>query len=677
MPAPPLAMSPETDSVAAARESGLAGPADPQCPFSRVNKSLDALAQLVQFGASDDRGRWDKHINALCASFRDIQDTHEEVVARSDALAHAQADALVRSAEMIDELERTRSQLSEARRVAERQSEERLRLLAGIFNNSQEGVAILNTEAVVQEANPVFLGIVGLREDEVVGHPLAAILDWRSPEFRDVISNITDGQAWAGKVAVARRPGEERIYRVSLSPIHREGQRPSIIVLFSDLTDIDRTQRRLKRQAMHDQLTGLPNRRFFRKRIASLAEDARRDRSSFAVCFLDMDDFKHINDSLGHAAGDALLKIAARRLRDRLSEDVFIARFGGDEFSILIPRIDEDLKKTARVMDAVVRTLRKPFLLSGAQASVGVSVGITYFPKDSSCPDELLQNADVAMYAAKNSGKNHIRSFNPEMRQEVEQRHAIQNQLQQALRGNEISLEYQPKIDLQSGDAIGCEALARWRTSDGRNISPAEFVPIAEQTGLIVPLGELVLYSACRQAAAWHSVGCSPVHIAVNISPHQLHQPNFVERVGEILQETGARPEWFELEITENAVMSDVEHATQTMDQLVAMGLQLAIDDFGTGHSSLSDLKDFNIHTLKIDRSFVTDLPQDSRATAIVRSIIHLGQGRDLTVVAEGIETAAQYEMLREMKCDIGQGYHFSHPLKPEAYEQWAVMAQV
>ncbi len=281
------------------------------------------------------------------------------------------------------------------------------------------------------------------------------------------------------------------------------------------------------------------------------------------------------------------------------------------------------------------------------------------------------------MYAAKNSGKNHIRSFSPEMRKEVEQRHAIHTQLQQALRGNEISLEYQPKIDLQSGNVLGCEALARWRTPDGRNITPAQFIPIAEQTGLIVPLGELVLYSACRQATAWHGVGCSPVHIAVNISPHQLHHPNFVERVGEILQETGARPEWFELEITENTVMSDVVHATKTMDQLVAMGLQLAIDDFGTGHSSLSYLKDFNIHTLKIDRSFVTDLPEDDRATAIVRSIVHLGQGRDLTVVAEGIETVEQCELLREMRCDIGQGYHFSRPLTPEAYEQWAVMNQV
>ncbi len=383
MPVAPFTVLLETEPVAAARPCGLAEREALACPFAQMSEMLDALTQLVQRGASDDTSLWGERMNALCASFHDIQDTYQRVVAHSDALSHAQADALVRSAEMIDELERTRSQLSEARRVAERQSEERLRLLAGIFNNSQEGVAILNADAVVQEANPVFLGIAGRREDEIVGHPLADVLDWGSPEFCDVISNIADGLAWAGKVAVTSCQGEERIYRVSLSPIHREGQPPSIIVLFSDLTDIDRTQRRLKRQALHDQLTGLQNRRFFRKQIESFAEEARQDGSSFAVCFLDMDDFKHVNDSLGHAAGDALLKISAKRLRDQLSDNVFIARFGGDEFSILIPRIDEDLKKTARVMDSVVRALRKPFLLSGVEASVGVSVGVTYFPKDS------------------------------------------------------------------------------------------------------------------------------------------------------------------------------------------------------------------------------------------------------------------------------------------------------
>ncbi|MCA9056569.1 MAG: EAL domain-containing protein, partial [Planctomycetaceae bacterium] len=426
--------------------------------------------------------------------------------------------------------------------------------------------------------------------------------------------------------------------------------------------------------AQFDQLTGLPNRRLFLIELDRAIARAQRDGSGFSVCFVDLDRFKHVNDTLGHMAGDELLIEASCRIRQHAGRESFVARFGGDEFAILIPDTNEDPRKTATIADRVLKALQDPILIVETETRIGASIGVTEYPTHCADVDELLQNADVAMYVAKQSGRNQIRVFASEMRQEVERRHRIQHELHRALQGNEISVLYQPQVNLITGDVVSAEALARWRTPDGRQISPGEFVPVAEKSGLISVLGELVLTTVCRQLVEWDAIGCRPNRTAVNLSPKQLHARRFVERVAELIDSTGAQPHWITLEITENAVMEDVRSAMRVMEGLNRLGISLALDDFGTGHSSLSYLKHFDIHTLKIDRSFVMDLPDDDRARAIVESVIHLGQSRSLKIVAEGIEKQSQYEMLADMGCDYGQGYHIAHPLRPVEFESWRAL---
>jgi diguanylate cyclase (GGDEF)-like protein/PAS domain S-box-containing protein len=547
----------------------------------------------------------------------------------------------------------------------------RLRLLAGIFEQAQQGLVVLGRDGQIQEFNSAFLAIAVRTGPECVGRPLSSVVEWVFPEFDEVFSSAIHGRCWNGRVVFARDDRNELTYLLSFTPLPQAGGVENVAVVFSDVTNLDRSHRRLRRLALHDQLTGLPNRRFYRERIRSLIDSCRREASTFAICFIDLDDFKEVNDSLGHTAGDELLVQVARRLRQQVQDDVFVARLGGDEFAMLIPRTDEDPRKTATTADSVLQALREPIRVGNTLAQIGASLGITEYSVHCTDIDELLENADVAMYAAKSSGRNQICVFAPEMRRQAERRNQIQQDLRRALQGNEISLRFQPLVELKTGVLRGCEALARWRTPDGRELLPSDFIPIAEASGLDGALGELVLVEACRQAREWEALGVRPPILAINISPQHLHSRGFVDRTAEILEATGVLPEWLMLEITEDAVMQDARSAMRTMDDLVELGLMLAIDDFGTGHSSFSYLKDFNIHALKIDRSFIAELPGNRQTCSIVESMIHLGQGRQLQIAAEGIETAQQYQLLCEMGCDIGQGFHIAQPLRATALECW------
>ncbi|HTN00554.1 EAL domain-containing protein [Planctellipticum variicoloris] len=553
-----------------------------------------------------------------------------------------------------------------------KQVEEQLRLFAGVFDNIQEGVAILDRRGIIREANPAFERVSGRPPEEITDRPLQEVVNWSFEDLPRVLESVIAGEPWAGRMRIGDPCRRPKSFLVSFSPSLDARGDGSVIALFSDVTRIERTQRRLRRQVLHDPLTGLPNRRYCREQIQCLIQHSADAGSAFAVCFLDLDDFKHVNDSLGHKAGDQLLQIVARRLKKAVSQGVFVARFGGDEFAILIPDIDPLRIRIAEVADAVLKSLRRPFRLAGTQAFVGISMGVTIYPTHAGNVDTLLQNADVAMYSAKDSGKNQVCIFSDDLRAVAEDRHHTQSALRRALGDNQISIEYQPQVWTTTGRLAGCEALARWRNSAGQIISPTKFIPIAEQTGLITALGDFVLATTCRQAVAWRLAGCLPDRVAINLSPRQLRHPRFVERMEEILAETGVRPEWLELEITENAVMEDVQQSMRVMDRLAAMGIRLAIDDFGTGYSSLSYLKSFNIHCLKIDKSFVSDLPDDESALAIARSIVSLAKGRGLSVVAEGVETSPQYECLMEMGCDLIQGFIVSQPLTPAAFEAWS-----
>jgi len=326
-------------------------------------------------------------------------------------------------------------------------------------------------------------------------------------------------------------------------------------------------------------------------------------------------------------------------------------------------------------LETLLTEFRRPFDLGDSEAVVGLSIGVTHWPEHGQDVGSLMCNADIAMYAAKTAGKNRIAQFSPEMEDSVNTRHQVQTKLRRALKGGQIALCYQPKACAQTGRTVSCEALARWKTPDGTIISPAEFVPIAEQTGLILPLGELVFRQAAMQAALWERGGKRP-KIAINVSPNQLRHLGFISQLQAVIEELNVQPEWFELEITEYAMMEDVEHAMSVVEQLAEMGFSIAIDDFGTGYSSLSYLKHFRIHTLKIDMSFVRDVTHDPRSAAVVRSITSLGHGLGLKVVAEGVETAEQAQLLADMGCTVLQGYYIGRPMLPEQFEAWQLQRE-
>ena len=556
--------------------------------------------------------------------------------------------------------------------TAEMKRENRLQLLASVFENAQEGVAILNPDGTICEANPEFIATVGKAHAKILGTTLEGILDCGSHPFSELISLARAGRPWFGNVKMLNKRGEEIACWLSLSPSkNRKGETTNLIAMFSDITQIEDTRRELHRQALHDNLTDLPNRRYYRQKIADLIASDVNDTVRFGVSFLDLDDFKIVNDTLGHDAGDQLLVEVSRRVKETLGPDCFMARFGGDEFALLIPEQINVPLKALSCANAVVDALSEPFSLAGHEVHIGVSVGTTIYPDHAQDVESLMRHADVAMYKAKDEGKNKVTFFSTELVEAVEKRQLILAELRLALETEALSVVYQPKMCLKTNCITSSEALVRWTQSDGTVMSPSEFIPLAEDFGLINMLGYQVLRRVCLQAREWHEAGLLSGPIAVNLSPRQLKEPNFLQQLTDTLTETGVNPCWIELEITENAVMEDIERSLKLMQKINQLGVQIAIDDFGTGYSSLSYIRDFPIKTLKIDTTFIRDLPLCSRAVAIARTVLSLGHGLDMTVVAEGVETVDQLEFLREIGCDLVQGYLISKPLPGSELVTW------
>ncbi|MCA8999088.1 MAG: EAL domain-containing protein, partial [Planctomycetaceae bacterium] len=546
--------------------------------------------------------------------------------------------------------------------------EKQLQLLASVFQCASEGAAILNDLGQIVEVNPAFAEMTRESDPRVlVGKSLDQAFQSRIEGLADLIADVRDGNPWSGKIAIPDPQGSMRSYWMSLSPsVDVHGEFIQIVALISDITELENSQMELRRRALYDVLTDLPNRAYFREHL----KEHIRQQSGCTVCFLDLDNFKHVNDSSGHLAGDELLRMVGERISTEFEGDVFVARFGGDEFALIIEDSQIPPDQVPRALDGLLAAFRDPFQLGETEALVGLSIGVARFPDHARGVDALMQVADIAMYAAKMGGKNQIRTFTEEMQETVNLRNLVQTRLRDALNGGEISLHYQPQIDSQTGELLGCESLVRWCNSEGVFVPPNEFIPIAEQTGLIGPLGDIVFRKAAEQACQWRDRGL-PHQIAINISPHQIRHPRFVSMMRETLGETGARAEWFELEITEHAMMADVNRSIEIIDQLAELGFRIAIDDFGTGYSSLSYLKSFRIHTLKIDMSFIREITVDSQAEAIVRSIVSLGTGLNLNVVAEGVETSEQAALLSEIGCDILQGYHIARPLPADKFVEW------
>ena len=519
--------------------------------------------------------------------------------------------------------------------------------------------------------------LFGYSRDELLGQSVEMLLPQRTHALHAqhrqtyLAAPVVRDMGVRRDLAARRKDGTEFPVDISLGPLQTDKGR-LIISAVRDISERKEFESRILHQATHDALTDLPNRVMFREHVARAMLHATRSEKLMAVLFLDLDGFKNINDTLGHEAGDELLKSVTDRLAGVLRQDDLVGRQGGDEFTVLLQGV-RTVQDIVMIVEKLLAAIAEPFALGSNEMHVTASVGITVFPFDDNEVESLLRNADTAMYQAKEAGKNCFRFYTAEMNTAMRERMEIENGLRHALEQGQFSLQYQPQTSIENGRVVGVEALLRWRHPELGMISPEKFIPVAEESGMIVPIGEWVLRTACRQAKAWEAAGLARLKVAVNLSARQFRQSNLLEMIGQVLQETGLDPQsgMLELELTESMVMRNVEESVVTLNSLHEMGLQLSIDDFGTGYSSLSYLKRFPINTLKIDQSFVRDISNDPEDAAITVAIVDLAHSLKLNVIAEGVETREQLEFLRAISCNEAQGYYFSRPLAPDALEKF------
>ncbi len=554
-------------------------------------------------------------------------------------------------------------------------SESSLRVREQVIEVSSNAVIIcsaLGPDHLIEYVNPAFEHITGFSAAEVVGRPLES-LQGANPdhknieEIRNALREKREGHALLRNY---RKDGSAYWNDLFIAPVHNDaGELSHFVVAQYDVSGVVRFEVELEFQANHDTLTGLANRNLLRERLGQALAAAARDLRSLWVVFIDLDRFKFVNDTLGHEAGDALLKVLALRLQEVVREADTVARMGGDEFVLVLPGQDDDgsgLAVLQRIMEAVSQPLR----IEDHEFFLTCSIGVSTYPADGVTAERLIKHADIAMYRAKEMGRNVYQFYTESMNQRTLERLALEGDLRHALERNEMELHYQPQVSLPGGHIVGMEALLRWNHPTLGQIGPARFIGLAEEMGLIVPIGAWVLHTACAQARAWQLEGLGDLRVAVNLSARQFTQKALELAIAGMLAEVGLAPHLLELELTESMVMNDVEHAITILRNLKALGVHIAIDDFGTGYSSLAYLRRFPIDVLKIDQSFVKDLTVDADDAAIVRSIISLAHSLRLQVIAEGVETTEQLAFLRSHGCDQMQGYLFSRPLDAAAFAQ-------
>ena len=551
--------------------------------------------------------------------------------------------------------------LSRAREV-----KEQLIQSQAVFENTIEGILITDLELKIIAVNPAFTEITGYTEEEAVGNtPRMLKSTYHDKDYyREIWTTLNETGSWQGEIWNRRKNGEAYPEWLTISAVKDDDGNPvNYIGVFSDISQLKQSQEELEFMAHHDPLTALPNRLLFSARLGHSVERARRNGNIVAVLFLDLDRFKHINDSLGHTIGDQLLMAVAQRFKEQIREEDTVARLGGDEFVILI----EDLKESdnaAVLAEKISKALETPFIVQEYELFVGVSIGISLFPQDGVTVEELLRNADSAMYRAKDVGRNTYQFYKQEMTEHAFEHLLLDGQLRKAIDQNQLFLHYQPQIDLKSGSIIGVEALVRWQHPEQGLISPAQFIPLAEETNLIIPLGEWVLKNACAQARLWLEKGIEFGRVSINIAGPQILRSDLLNVVRQVLDETGLPAERLELEITETFIMGQKEKdVIGLLSSFQELGVSLAIDDFGTGYSSLAYLKQLPINKLKIDRGFIKDLPEDKNDVAITRAVIALAHSMSFIVTAEGVESEEQREFLINEGCEQMQGFLYSKPV--------------
>ena len=556
--------------------------------------------------------------------------------------------------------------------TARMRSEEKLRQAATVFENTMEGVVITNPDGDIVAVNPAFTEITGYSEAEVLGKNPRVRRSGRHGKsyYQAMWASIQETGSWRGEIWNRRKTGEVYPEWLSINTVRDEtGKITNYVAVFADISQMKRSEAELDHLAHHDPLTELPNRLLLNARLEYAIQRAQREGSSLTVLFLDLDRFKTINDSLGHPVGDQLLKSVAALLGACVRSEDTVARLGGDEFVILLEGVG-DSGAAADIAEKILNALNKHYDLDGQAVFISASIGISTYPADGRDGTTLLKNADAAMYRSKEEGRNTFRFYSAELTRVAHDRLNLESELRRAIEQQEFVLYYQPQVDVSSGAIVGAEALVRWQHPQFGIISPLRFIPLAEETGLILQLGYWVLNAACEQLSAWLKSGLPPITLAVNLSSRQFLHRDLVNQLRSVLDATGLPPRLLELEITEGAIMQRGQEAIATLQAVKDLGLKLAIDDFGTGYSSLAYLRRFPIDTLKIDRSFMRDIPGDTGAMEIAVTIIVMAHNLHMRVLAEGVETREHLAFLQRNGCDSYQGFLSSRPVTAESFEK-------
>jgi len=539
--------------------------------------------------------------------------------------------------------------------------------LLGFMNSANDLIFCCNTNGQIIYSNSICRDVLNFTDEE---HGNLSLFDFVVPDARENLRaqfNRVKDENKAGHVELQLYSdgADSIIVEMSLSASSQAGNVSTVWGVCRDITERKIAQHELFKLAHHDILTGLPNRVLLEDRLQQAKAFSNRMNCPFALLFLDLDRFKMINDTLGHSVGDELLRMVAARLKRTLRETDTVARIGGDEFIILLTSIKNDSDVTT-LTDKILKSLTLPFNLRDHELFISTSLGVCMYPDDGEDTEEMMKKADIAMYHAKSLGRNNAQFYNDDMDQNASRRFVISNSLRRGLEQNEFRVYYQPKVDVVSGRIVAMEALVRWEHPELGLLSPVEFIQLAEENGLIMQLGEWVLRESCVQNVRWQDEGILDLRVAVNLSGYQLQHTALLATIRRVLKETGMLPEHLELEITESVIMQNPDFAVSVLSVISDLGIHISIDDFGTGYSSLSHLKRFSVNTLKIDKSFVRDVEISSTDAAIATAIIAMGNSLKLNVIAEGVETQAQYDFLKENNCDQVQGYLFCRPLPPD-----------
>ncbi len=542
-------------------------------------------------------------------------------------------------------------------------------LIDTLIRSEAVPLAVLNRDAMVVEMNEASSRMLGYHRNDVIGEPIMRMVDPGSRmELQEALEEAMDGKTHQKNILITHRSGFPLELQVVCAPLHQDGEVIGALMISQDLSDRKRNMERIRYMAYYDDMTGLPNRTLFQMKLTESLSRAKEEERMIGICYLDLDRFKLVNASFGREFGDMLLMQVAERLNRGLTGDDYVARMEGDEFALLLGGIQSEEELIARSRD-IMKTIEEPYELKGFPVHITASVGLVTNLVEQDDGYTLFKKADIALVKAKESGKNDCMLYSETWSNSSFERLKLQHEMYRAIQRNEFVLHYQPQFDLVSGKMVGVEALVRWKHPVRGLLSPGTFIPLAEESGMIVQIGDWVLQEACRQNKEWQDAGLPPMPVSVNLSIRQFLQHDLARRIAEVLETTGLEPQYLDLEITESMTI-DIGHISRCLLAITDLGVGISVDDFGTGYSSFHYLKNFPIDRLKIDRSFVRDIQQDPSDAEIVAAIIAMAHNLNIQVIAEGVETEGQMEFLRKHQCDEMQGYFWSPPVPSENIEQ-------